>query len=172
MTSAKRRRANRRNARKSTGPKTAEGKARSRMNALKHGLDARTPILPGEDEAAFRARLDAWRADFPPRNPQEECLLEEAARLSWQLDRAERVQAAFLADCARLAGDGEARRRDQEAADAAAIGQRLILGANRIGLPTRPDDPDRPECLLRRLESSAAGCRWLLERWAELWLAS
>jgi hypothetical protein len=39
-------------------------------------------ILPGEDEAGFRARLDAWRADFPPRNPLEESLLEQAARLS------------------------------------------------------------------------------------------
>ena len=144
MTSAKRRRANRRNARKSTGPRTAEGKARSRMNALKHGLDARTPILPGEDEAAFRARLDAWRADFPPRNPQEESLLEEAARLSWQLDRAERVQAASLAERVRLAGDDEARRREQETADAVAIGQRLLLGASRIGMPIRPDDPTIP----------------------------
>jgi hypothetical protein len=141
------------------------------MNALKHGLDARTPILPGEDEAAFRARLDAWRTDFPPRTPQEESLIEEAAQLSWQLDRADRVQAASLNERIRLAVEHEAGRPDQDAADAAAIGLRLLLGPNRIGMPSHPDDPDHPERLLRLLESSSAGCRWLLERWAELWLA-
>src|SRR5581483_9333709 len=96
MTSAKRIAANRRNARKSTGPKTAAGKQTSSMNAMKHGLDAQTTVLPGEDEAAFRARLDAWRADIKPRNAEEEALLEQAARLSWQLDRADRVQAEVL----------------------------------------------------------------------------
>jgi hypothetical protein len=138
------------------------------MNALKHGLDAQTLILPGEHDAAFRARLDAWRADVKPRGPLEDALVEQAARLSWQLDRADRVQAALLAERIRLAGDDEARRRDQEAADAVAIGQRLILGGNRRGMHTHPDDPDHPERLLGRLESTADGCRWLLDRWAEL----
>jgi hypothetical protein len=41
--------ANRANAQKSTGPRTAEGKAASRLNALKHGLDAESLIIPGED---------------------------------------------------------------------------------------------------------------------------
>src|SRR5262249_7317412 len=159
--------ANRRNARRSTGPRTAIGKRNSCMNALKHGLDAQTLILPGEDDATFRARLDAWRADVKPRGPLEDALVEQAARLSWQLDRADRARGARRPGRTRLAGDYEARRRDQEAADAAAIGQRLILGGNRRGMHTHPNDPDHPERLLGRLESTAVGCRWLLDRWGE-----
>src|SRR5262249_21829145 len=162
----------RRNGRKSRGPKTTEGKARSRMNAVKHGLDAETLILPGEDGAAFQARLDAWRADFPPRNPMEEALLEQAARLAWRLDPADRMQAAHLAGRIGMAQSDESRRQAEAEAAAGAdqIGQWLIAGpavtADRRGAPIHPDDPDHPERLLRSLESSAAGCRWLLDRWA------
>ena len=50
MTSDKKVEANRRNALKSTGPKTLEGKSAVRMNALKHGLLSRETLLPGKDE--------------------------------------------------------------------------------------------------------------------------
>ena len=40
--------ANRRNAQKSTGPRTAEGKKRASLNALKHGMTAKTVVLPHE----------------------------------------------------------------------------------------------------------------------------
>jgi hypothetical protein len=53
MTSARKAESNRRNALKSTGPKTPEGKAAMRLNALKHGLLSREIFLPGEDEAAL-----------------------------------------------------------------------------------------------------------------------
>jgi hypothetical protein len=42
--------ANRRNALKSTGPRTTEGKAAVRLNALRHGLRSEEVLLPGEDE--------------------------------------------------------------------------------------------------------------------------
>ena len=54
MTSEKKAEANRRNALKSTGPKTPEGKDAVRLNALKHGLLSRETLLPGEDEEALR----------------------------------------------------------------------------------------------------------------------
>ncbi len=91
MTSAKRIKANRRNAKKSTGPSTPSGKLRSRMNALKHGLDAQTVILAGENESDDRDRLAAWMAHYRPRNPLEASLVEQAVQLSWRLDRADRV---------------------------------------------------------------------------------
>jgi hypothetical protein len=56
MTSEKQAEANRRNALKSTGPKTPEGKNAVRLNALKHGLLSQEILLPGEDEEA----LNAW----------------------------------------------------------------------------------------------------------------
>ena len=62
--------ANRRNARKSTGPKTEEGKARSRNNALRHGLTAELAVLPHEDphqyeelRAGFIASHNARKSD-------------------------------------------------------------------------------------------------------------
>jgi hypothetical protein len=51
MTSDKKAGTNRRNAQKSTGPKTLEGKAAVRLNALKHGLLSRQTLLPDEEEA-------------------------------------------------------------------------------------------------------------------------
>jgi hypothetical protein len=60
MTKPDRAEINRRNAARSTGPRTPEGKSRSRLNALKHGLTARTLVLPGEDPEAFRGRLEAF----------------------------------------------------------------------------------------------------------------
>jgi hypothetical protein len=57
--SAARAEANRRNSQKSTGPKTDEGKAKSRFNALKHGMTAQSILLPGDDGQAFASRLCA-----------------------------------------------------------------------------------------------------------------
>ena len=54
MTSDKQGAANRRNALKSTGPKTPEGKAAVRLNAMKHGLLSKDVLLPGEDESALK----------------------------------------------------------------------------------------------------------------------
>ena len=57
--------ANRANAQKSTGPRTAEGKARSSQNAVKHGLTAKEgPVLPGEDPAEFETFVEALFEDI------------------------------------------------------------------------------------------------------------
>ena len=53
MTSERQKAANRANALQSTGPKTREGKAAVRLNAIRHGLLARDAVLPGEDADAF-----------------------------------------------------------------------------------------------------------------------
>ncbi len=66
-TSQKRIDANRQNAKKSTGPRTPEGKSRSRFNRLQHGLAATVAVLPGEDAAVFQARVDAMVETFAPK---------------------------------------------------------------------------------------------------------
>jgi hypothetical protein len=66
MTSEKQARANRRNALKSTGPKTPEGKAAVHHNALRHGLLSRDVLLPGEDEAALRSWASACGTNCSP----------------------------------------------------------------------------------------------------------
>ena len=73
---------NRQNAQKSTGPKTAEGKAASRQNALVHGLDATTVEPP---DASYQQRLAVWVADLKPRNVLEYAMTERACRATWKL---------------------------------------------------------------------------------------
>ena len=58
--------ANRLNSQKSTGPRSAEGKAASSMNALKHGARAESRIIPGEDVQALAELAYAYRQDYEP----------------------------------------------------------------------------------------------------------
>src|SRR5262249_5175525 len=119
MTTPKQIEANRRNARRSAGPSTPRGKARSRLNAVTHGLTAQTLIVAGEEEPDYQRRLAAWRVELAPGNPYEEELVRHAVSLSWRLDRADRVQAALLADWIANGPAEEERRRREEVADLA-----------------------------------------------------
>src|SRR5579883_1143161 len=110
MCKADRRKINRQNAQKSTGPKTQEGKDRSRQNALKHGLRAEVIPLPDEDPAEIRARSDAWNDYYKPRTPAEQHLVNECVRATLFSDRCHRSHAAAL--CKRV---GEAQKRWEEA---------------------------------------------------------
>ena len=66
MTSARKAAANRQNALKSTGPKTPDGKAAVRLNALRHGLLSQEILLPGEDEEALRELAEGLRLSCNP----------------------------------------------------------------------------------------------------------
>lgn len=89
--------ANRANARKSTGPRTAEGKLRSSLNNRKHGLTGAHAILPGEDPEAFDLLKETLLAQFPTHSEIEAHLIDELAQAQWKLARAERMEAAALA---------------------------------------------------------------------------
>lgn len=81
------------------GPKTPEGKARSAMNALRHGLRARHfALLPHEDPAEFAALARATREAYRPRCPVERELVEAIAVALWREIRADRIEAESLAD--------------------------------------------------------------------------
>ena len=67
--------ANRANAQRSTGPRTAEGKARAAQNGLKHGLCARATLLPEEDPAEFEALVADLKARWRPADEIELALL-------------------------------------------------------------------------------------------------
>jgi hypothetical protein len=90
--------ANRRNAKKCTGPKTAEGKAASSMNALRHGLRARTVVLPDENREEFDQIHAGLQNQYQPQNPSEQYLVDQAAIAQWKLVRAEVFEARFYAE--------------------------------------------------------------------------
>jgi|GEM_PF-247666 len=90
--------ANRSNAQKSTGPRTAEGKERASQNALKHGLLAREAVIAGEDPEESEIYREGRLQDLAPAGAVEAMLAERVVGLSWRLRRAERLQnAAFAA---------------------------------------------------------------------------
>ena len=88
--------ANRRNAQKSAGPRTLSGKAIASMNALKHGLSARSPLIPGEDEAEFTAYTAAWVDELKPAGAMQEFLAERIIAIAWRLRRIGRLEAALF----------------------------------------------------------------------------
>jgi hypothetical protein len=91
--------ANRANARRSTGPRTEEGKAASARNGLKHGLCAREAVLPWEDREGWEALLADLRERWRPVGPQEAALVEEYAGCSWRLRRALQMETGMLKAC-------------------------------------------------------------------------
>jgi hypothetical protein len=96
LTTKKQKEANQANAQKSTGPRTADGKSRSALNALKHGLTAHTSVLPDEDPAVFEAfRQQLWD-DYQPMTGTEGALVEELVGVLWRLRRIPSVEAAIL----------------------------------------------------------------------------
>ena len=104
--------ANRTNCRKSTGPKTAEGKAMSRMNAVKHGILSREVVLRGENrgerEREFESLYRWYREYLEPVGPLEEMLVERIVTTYWRLHRvviAERGEITRSVDEAQQQGD-------------------------------------------------------------------
>ena len=84
MTSFRQIEANRRNARKSTGPITEEGKQRSRCNAVRHGLTADTVISALEDAEDYKAFEAAISADYDAQSAVERELVLRLASLLWR----------------------------------------------------------------------------------------
>src|SRR6516225_9979628 len=92
MTSFRQIAANRRNASKSTGPTTEEGKQRSRCNALRHGLTAETVIATLEDADDYTAFEGAIAADYDAQSAVERELVLRLAGLLWRLRRATSIE--------------------------------------------------------------------------------
>jgi hypothetical protein len=106
--------ANRRNAMKSRGPKSAEGKHRSKLNAVKHGMRAATLVLLDEDAEELEDRKAAWTASLLPRGAAEQQIVDDAVEYTWLRDRARRAQEARLATNVVNAGvDENIREADQ-----------------------------------------------------------
>jgi len=84
--------ANRRNAQKSTGPRTPEGKSIVSQNALKHGLTAAHDIINQECQADFDLYRSQFLSELDPNSPMESMLAERVVSLSWRLKRLYKIQ--------------------------------------------------------------------------------
>ena len=84
--------ANRENSQKSTGPKTAEGKAASSLNRLSHGFASHATIIPGENPEEFKALVTGLMSEHQPATDTEQILVEKMALNQWLSLRAFSLQ--------------------------------------------------------------------------------
>ena len=118
MTSFRQIAANRRNASKSTGPRTEEGKHRSRCNAVRHGLTAETVIDTLEDAEDYKAFEAAITADYDAQSAVERELVLRLAGLLWRLRRATTIEAGLFE--IQVEHDGERHKGRPSCSDARA----------------------------------------------------
>ena len=93
---ARRAATNRANSQHSTGPRTEPGKQRSSLNALRHGLTARTAVLPTEDPDAYQRHIQQFLDEYAPATPTETQLVHEIANTAWRLNRIPFLEAELL----------------------------------------------------------------------------
>src|SRR6185369_854378 len=117
MTTFKQIEANRRNARRSTGPTTAEGKLRSRQNAVRHGLTAETVIGALEDAEDYRAFEAAVIADYDAQSAVERELVLRLASLLWRIRRASTMETGLFQIQAKHLLDFRKRREAELGSD-------------------------------------------------------
>lgn len=142
------------NARKSTGPRTAEGKARARRNSLKHGLCAQEIALIIEDSEALQNEFDEWFAQYEPVGPAEAALVKDIALCQLKLNRCRGREAAVVGLQVHKAYSVWCDEQDDKLA---ALRQRLATG---------------PAAAARELARFGAGRDWLIGRWTSFaqWL--
>ncbi len=88
---------NRENAQHSTGPRTAEGKQKSSLNAVRHGLTGQTVVLPNEDPSRYLKFREALYRDLAPQGTVEHMLAQTVCDTQWRLERAAAREANILA---------------------------------------------------------------------------
>lgn len=88
--------ANKRNAQKSTGPKTLQGKKRVAMNPLKHGLTSKVACLPFEDRAAFKKIGKEIYEKYKPVDTLQKLLVPQIAFETWRQARVYRIEVGIM----------------------------------------------------------------------------
>lgn len=96
MTSTRQFEANRRNALKSTGPRTESGKRHSRVNALRHGLAAETVVEALENPKTYKKFQATIVSHYAPQSPVEHELVLRLASLLWRLRRATLIETGLF----------------------------------------------------------------------------
>jgi hypothetical protein len=125
MSSLKQIEANRRNALKSTGPTSDEGKERSRCNAVRHGLTAETVIADLEDAADYQAFEAAVIADYDAQTAVERELVLRLASVLWRLRRAIGIESGIFESVT----EGSTKEEDPQSAGALATDRLYVVTA-------------------------------------------
>jgi hypothetical protein len=141
--------ANRRNSLRSCGPKTAEGKTRSRANGLVHGLCSLTVVA--ESEELVRERTEAFITQFQPEGEYPLWLAGQAALASLRIERCQRMERGVRD---KVAIRAEVCWGDDERLEAVRLGGSISRA---------------PELMVEKLRQTLQGCEWLIGRWG--WLA-
>ena len=146
---------NRMNALNSTGPRSVEGKAVSRFNAMKHGLDASSRVIPGEDPAELAQLAEDFHREYTPQGPVETELVETLVRATWLQHRYIRLEAQLYQTIFKKLDDPEATLGDVFHYDAS--------GANVLGKLFR-----RQSAATRDFNRALAGLRQIQEARLEM----
>ena len=141
--------ANRRNAARSTGPKSSEGKEKSRRNGYKNGMAA-VVVVPVEEAKALEVAIAAWSKQIAPADLAEEALVHQMATADVRMRRC-----ATIAENA-MEGDAIAAVRRWENKRCHSIRRKA------------QDLKKRPAVTVDELEASSFGCDWLIGRWIDL----
>ena len=142
--------ANRANAQKSTGPRTAEGKEALADQQLQAWSDGRRVVLPTEEAAEVERRSAAFEADYRPATDAGRALVRRAAILSVRLERCAVEEAAAIARNVRAAAG------DFDGADEAEVDRRMeTIGEN-------------PAAAVRELMRMPEGVDRMVGAWADL----
>src|SRR5438552_1309083 len=97
MATLKQIQANRRNAQKSTGPKTPAGKLTVSQNAVQHGLLTASPVVFPEEQSLFDHLSESVRYEYAPEGVRENLLIERVIDCLWRLQRASRIETGIFA---------------------------------------------------------------------------
>ena len=150
LTTEQRAEINRENASHSTGPITDDGRAKSRQNALKHGLRAQVVPLPHEDPEHVRLRTRVWNDHYLPKSPAAQHLVNECVQATLLADRIHKYHAVALSDQITTALANWEKERAETLED--------FIGL----LPLRPREASIG------LLATSPGCRWVIAQWERL----
>jgi len=107
--------------RKGTGPRTAQGKQRSKLNALKHGLLSKAVLLKGESRPEFLSLLNGLRDDLQPQGKLETVLVENLAALLWRKSRLLQAENAEISENSALVVHNSLVKRYAEAWESSGV---------------------------------------------------
>ena len=125
--------ANRQNAQASTGPRTPEGKQRTRLNGIRHGFTGQTVLMPHEDQKAFERHTRLIVDSYHPATDTERNLAKAIANDQWRLNRARAIEENIFA-LGLLNNPVELEDADEQTRNALTQAQTFLTDAKQIGL--------------------------------------